>query len=120
MSEIRLLVVEDDVPIQHLLKTQLVARGFHVQTVDNGRDAITAVADYEPHLLLAEVCIPGIDGLEVCKQVREWSSVPIILMSALDAPRNVANALELGADDYITKPFYMAELVARIRAVLRR
>jgi two-component system KDP operon response regulator KdpE len=88
--------------------------------VDNGLDAIAAVGDFEPHLLMLDIGIPGIDGLEVCRQVREWSTLPIILVSALDAPKTKATALELGADDYITKPFYIGELVARIRAVLRR
>jgi two-component system KDP operon response regulator KdpE len=120
MNEARVLVVEDDVTMQRLLRAQLGARGFEVQTVDNGLDAITAVADYEPHLLLMDIGIPGIDGLEVCRQIREWSSLPIILVSALDAPKTKETALELGADDYITKPFYVGELVARIRAVLRR
>jgi len=106
--------------MQRLLNAQLSARGFQVTTVDNGLDAITAVADFEPQLLLLDIGIPGIGGLEVCRQIREWSPVPIILVSALDAPQTKASALELGADDYITKPFYIGELVARMRAVLRR
>ena len=120
MSDGRLLVVEDDPGMQRLLRAQLTARGFDVHTVDNGPDAITAVADLQPNLVLLDIGLPGMDGLEVCRQLREWSASPIILVSAQDAPQTKTRALELGADDYLTKPFYVAELVARIRAVLRR
>lgn len=120
MTGARILVVEDDVTMQHLLNAQLVARGFQIMTVDNGRSAILAVADFEPQLLLLDIGIPGIDDLEFCRQIREWSPVPIIIVSSLDAPQTKAGALDLGADDYITKPFYMGELIARMRAVLRR
>src|SRR5207249_758077 len=119
-SEGRILVVEDDVTMQRLLRSQLAARGYEVETVDNGNGAIVAIADHDPQIVLLDIGIPGLDGLEVCRQVREWSSVPIILVSALDAPHTKTTALELGADDYITKPFHVGELVARIRAVLRR
>lgn len=120
MSEYRLLIAEDDITMQRLLRSQLLARGFEVETVGNGRDAITMAADYQPHLLLLDIGLPGLDGLEVCRQIREWSPIPIILVSALDAPQTKTMALELGADDYITKPFNVGELVARVRAVLRR
>jgi two-component system KDP operon response regulator KdpE len=120
MSAYKLLIAEDDVTMQRLLRSQLVARGFEVETVSNGNDAITMAADYQPHLLLLDIGLPGLDGLEVCRQIREWSPTPIILVSALDAPQTKTAALELGADDYITKPFNVGELVARVRAVLRR
>ncbi len=120
MSEGRLIVVEDDLAMQRLLKTQLTARGFDVHVVDNGPDALTAVADMSPDLVLLDIGLPGMDGLEVCRNLREWSSGPIILVSAQDAPQTKEQALEMGADDYLTKPFHIGELVARIRAVLRR
>jgi two-component system KDP operon response regulator KdpE len=120
MNKTRLLVVEDDPQMQRLLQTQLAARGFQVQVVDNGPDAVAAMADVEPSVLLLDIGLPGPDGLEVCRQIREWSAVPIILVTAADLPQTKIKALDMGADDYLTKPFHVGELVARIRAVLRR
>jgi two-component system KDP operon response regulator KdpE len=120
MSEGRVLLVEDDVKMQRLLQSQLAARGYDVRIVGNGLDAVNAVADDEPTVVLLDINLPGLDGLEVCRQLREWSSVPVILVTAADVPRTKVAALEMGADDYLTKPFHLGELVARIRAVLRR
>jgi two-component system, OmpR family, KDP operon response regulator KdpE len=116
----RILVVDDDPQIQRMLRSQLSARGYDVRVVDNGPDALLAVADEEPHLVLLDITMPGMDGLEVCRQLREWSSVPVILLTAADVPQTKIAALDLGADDYLTKPFHMGELLARVRAVLRR
>jgi two-component system, OmpR family, KDP operon response regulator KdpE len=116
----RILVVDDDPQIQRMLRSQLSARGYDVRLVDNGPDALLAVADEEPHLVLLDITMPGMDGLEVCRQLREWSSVPIILLTAADVPQTKIAGLDLGADDYLTKPFHMGELLARVRAVLRR
>jgi two-component system, OmpR family, KDP operon response regulator KdpE len=120
MSLGRLLVVDDDPQIQRMLQSQLGARGYEVQVVDNGPDALLAAADEEPHLVLLDITMPGMDGLEVCRQLREWSAIPIILLTAADTPQSKITALDLGADDYLTKPFHMGELLARVRAVLRR
>ncbi len=120
MIEGRILVVEDDPMMQRLLRSQLQMRGYDVQIVDNGQDALTAVADDGPSVVLLDITLPGFDGLETCRLLREWSSVPIILVTAADTPQTKVTALELGADDYLTKPFHTGELVARIRAVLRR
>src|SRR6266540_644078 len=120
MAKTRLLVVDDDPQIQRMLRSQLAVRDYEVQVVDNGPDALQAVVDFEPHLVLLDITMPGMDGLEVCRQVREWSSVPVILLTAADAPQTKMTALDLGADDYLTKPFHMGELLARVRAVLRR
>jgi two-component system, OmpR family, KDP operon response regulator KdpE len=116
----RILVVDDDPQIQRMLRSQLAARGYDVRVVDNGPDALLAVADDEPHMVLLDITMSGMDGLEVCRQLREWSSVPIVLLTAADVPQTKIAALDLGADDYLTKPFHMGELLARVRAVLRR
>jgi two-component system KDP operon response regulator KdpE len=120
MSEARLLVVEDDPQMQRLLESQLKTRGFDAHVVATGNDAIMAAADENPDLILLDIGLPDMDGLEVCKRIRDWSPVPIILVTAADVPQTKINALEYGADDYLTKPFHTGELVARIRAVLRR
>jgi two-component system KDP operon response regulator KdpE len=116
----RILVVDDDPQIQRMLRSQLAARGYAVTVVGSGPEALLAVADEEPHLVLLDITMPGTDGLEVCRQLREWSTVPIILLTAADTPQTKITALDLGADDYLTKPFHMGELLARVRAVLRR
>ena len=119
-SEGRVLLVEDDPNIQRLLKTQLTARGWSVTVTNSARVAITEIADSEPGLVLLDIGLPDGDGLELCRSLREWSSVPILLVTAADTPQVKIQALELGADDYLTKPFHTGELVARMRAVLRR
>jgi len=120
MSEGRVLVVEDDPQMQRLMESQLTMRGYSVQVVTGGQEALLAAAEQEPDLILLDITLPGMDGLDVCRQLREWSSVPVILVTAADTPQTKIKALELGGDDYLTKPFHMGELVARMRAVLRR
>ncbi|MGC4046578.1 MAG: response regulator transcription factor [Armatimonas sp.] len=119
-EEGRVLLVEDDPTIQKLLKSQLTLRGWEIDVVRSGKEALQLIADTAPDLVLLDIGIEEIDGLEVCRQVREWSTVPIILVTAADTPQVKVAALELGADDYLTKPFHTGELVARMRAVLRR
>ena len=120
MGSTRILVVEDDLRMQRLLESQLTTRGYTVQVVESGDEALRIVADQEPDLMLLDISLPGTDGLEVCRSLREWSDLPVILVTAADMPQTKVTALELGADDYLTKPFHMGELVAQIRAVLRR
>ena len=120
MPKTRLLVVDDDPQIQRMLRSQLAARDYEVLVVSTGPAALSSVAEFEPHLVLLDITMPGMDGLEVCRQLREWSAVPVILLTAADAPQTKMTALDLGADDYLTKPFHMGELLARVRAVLRR
>jgi two-component system KDP operon response regulator KdpE len=114
------LIVEDDPKMQRLLDAQLKIRGFEVCVVDNGEEALRRISDREPDVVLLDITLPGEDGLTVCRRLREWSAVPVILVTAADVPQTKVVALEQGADDYLTKPFHMEELTARIRAVLRR
>jgi two-component system KDP operon response regulator KdpE len=120
MSEGRVLIVEDDPKMQRLLDTQLTMRGYRVHVVGDGAAALLAAAEVDPHVILLDIGLPGMDGLEVCRCLREWSSVPILVVTAADTPQLKIKALELGGDDYLVKPFHMGELIARIRAVLRR
>ncbi len=115
-----ILVVEDDPKMQRLLKSQLEMRGFDVRVATTGKEALLTLGECQPDLMLLDITLPEVDGLEVCRRVREWSQLPIILVTAADTPQSKVAALELGGDDYLTKPFHMGELIARIRAVLRR
>ena len=121
--EARLLVVEDEPRMQRLLQSQLTLNGWEVQVVGTAHEAMEVITAEEPgviSLILLDIGLPDGDGLDVCRKVRAWSSVPIILVTAADTPQLKVAALELGADDYLTKPFHTGELMARIRAVLRR
>lgn len=120
MSEGRVLVAEDDPQMQRLLQSQLTLRGYDVKVVDNGKAALAAIEDMDASIVLLDITMPELDGLEVCRQLREYSLVPVILVTAADSPHVKVSALEIGADDYMTKPFHMGELVARMRAVQRR
>jgi two-component system, OmpR family, response regulator MtrA len=120
MSNPRILVVEDDPSMQRLLSTQLLARGYDVVVAYDGKQALRAFGDGSIHLVLLDITLPDINGLEVCRRIRALSAVPIILVTAADLPETKVTALDLGADDYLTKPFHTEEMVARIRAVLRR
>ena len=116
----RILVVEDDSKMQRLLSSQLTMRGFEVLVAGDGEAALRIVASERVHLVLLDITLPGIDGLEVCRRIRGRSAVPIILVTAAERPETKMTALELGGDDYLTKPFHTGELIARVRAVLRR
>lgn len=120
MDTPRILVVDDEPQIGRMLRTQLEPRGYRVQHVTDGGAALLAIGEQPPHLVLLDMGLPDITGLEVCRRVREWSRVPIIFVSVRDEQSAIIEALDTGADDYVTKPFGMPELVARIRAVLRR
>jgi two-component system KDP operon response regulator KdpE len=117
----RILVVDDELPIQRTLRRNLTMSGYEVLVADNGLDALSAVRQHEPDLILLDLCLPGsVDGLNVCEQVRRMSQVPIIVLSARTEEKQKVQALDLGADDYLTKPFSNGELLARVRACLRR
>src|SRR5256885_12875476 len=116
----RILLAEDEVALRDFVSRNLRARGFEVLEASNGLEAVALWERENPHLLILDVMMPRMDGLEVCRRVREYSAVPIIVLTALDAESDKVTALDLGADDYLTKPFGVEELLARVRAVLRR
>jgi two-component system KDP operon response regulator KdpE len=116
----RILLAEDEVALRDFVSRNLHARGFEVLEASNGLEAMALWEREDPHLLILDIMMPRMDGLEVCKRVREHSAVPIIVLTALDAESDKVTALDLGADDYLTKPFGVEELMARVRAVLRR
>jgi len=116
----RVLVVEDEGPIRRALEINLVARGYEVLLAPTGEDALRLAAASHPDVVLLDLGLPGIDGVEVIGGLRGWTNVPIIVVSARDAEPEKVRALDAGADDYVTKPFGMDELLARLRAALRR
>src|SRR5256712_7404222 len=118
-SGARILVVDDEIEILRALQRSLTAYGYEVFTAGSGEDALEAIPHHRPDLILLDLGLPGISGLEVCKQVRAQSNLPIIVLSVKDAERDKVLALDLGADDYVSKPFGMNEVLARIRVALR-
>lgn len=116
----RILVVEDEESLSEPLAFMLGREGFDVQVVDNGIDAVSEFERAGADLVLLDVMLPGQSGMEVCKQIRATSVVPIIMLTAKDSEIDKVLGLELGADDYVTKPYSARELIARVRAVLRR
>lgn len=115
----RILVVDDEIEILRALQRSLTAHGYEVFTVGSGEEALEAVTHHRPDLMLLDLGLPGISGLEVCKRVRAQSNLPIIVLSVKDTERDKVLALDLGADDYVSKPFGMNEVLARIRVALR-
>ncbi len=115
-----ILLVDDDLNISHLVQLYLEKEGFEVQLAARGDEGLAAFKRRPPNLLLLDVMLPGIDGWQVCRAVRQFSSIPIIMLTAKDETFDKVLGLELGADDYLTKPFEPKELIARIKAVLRR
>lgn len=116
----RVLVVDDEVPIQELIKFNLEQAGFEVEVAGDGNEALEAFEANKPDLVVLDLMLPGKDGYDVCRAIRKSSNVPIIMLTAKETELERVLGLELGADDYITKPFSPLELVARIKAVLRR
>jgi two-component system KDP operon response regulator KdpE len=116
----RILVVDDEAAIRRSLKVNLETRGYTVDTVETGEKAIMAFENRRPDLLILDLLMPGIGGVDVVRKLRAVSTIPIIVLSAMGEEAQKVQALELGADDYMTKPFGMEELFARIRSLLRR
>jgi two-component system, OmpR family, KDP operon response regulator KdpE len=118
-SRATILVVDDEPPIRRLLRTSLTAQGYDVLEATGGQEAIDAVEREKPDLVILDLGLPDLGGIEVIRVVRQRTSVPIIVLSVRDDERGKVEALDLGADDYVTKPFGVDELVARIRTALR-
>src|SRR5580765_6300695 len=116
----RVLVVDDEPQILRALGANLKARGYTVDLAATGEDALVHASDHAPDLVVLDLGLPGMSGIEVIEGLRGWTQVPIVVLSARDAERDKIDALDAGADDYVTKPFGMGELLARIRAALRR
>ncbi len=116
----RILVVDNEVEILRALRRALAARGHEVVTAPDGEDAIVEAEASAPDLIVLDLHLPGIDGMEVCRRLRTWTRVPILILSVRDDEPGKVEALDLGADDYLTKPFGVEELLARVRALLRR
>ncbi len=120
MNKFQILVVEDDAPVRKLITTTLKAHGYSFTAAVNGNDAIMETASYNPDIILLDLGLPDIDGVEVIRRIRDWSNVPIIVISARSEDSDKIDALDSGADDYLTKPFSVEELLARLRVTQRR
>ena len=118
-SGARILVVDDEIEILRALQRNLTAHGYEIFTASSGEQALDEIAMHRPDLMLLDLGLPGMSGLDVCKKVRAESNLPIIVLSVKDTERDKVLALDLGADDYVSKPFGMNEILARIRVALR-
>ncbi len=115
-----ILIVDDEPQIRRLLRVSLDAAGYEVNEADNGRLCLTKVATHAPDAIILDLGLPDLSGLEVLRQLREWTQVPVLVLTVLKAESDKVAALDAGADDYLTKPFGAAELAARLRALFRR
>ncbi len=115
----KILIIEDEQEIRRFLRASLSAHGFRLIEAENGRQGLLAATSQQPDLIVLDLGLPDMDGMELIPQVREWSRLPIIILSARGQEREKVAALDAGADDYLTKPFGMSELLARIRVALR-
>ena len=120
MNKPLILVVEDDAPVRNLITTTLKAHDYKFITAQNGNNAIMEASSHNPDIVLLDLGLPDIDGVEVIERIRTWSDMPIIVISARSEDKDKIDALDAGADDYLTKPFSVEELLARIRVTQRR
>ena len=120
MNKPTILVVEDDVPVRCLITTTLKTHGYKYLTASNGETAIMMTTSHNPDIMLLDLGLPDIDGIEVIRSVRTWSNLPIIVLSARSEDSDKIEALDNGADDYLTKPFGISELMARVNSLIRR
>jgi two-component system, OmpR family, KDP operon response regulator KdpE len=116
----RVLAVDDEPQITRVLRTVLMSRGYQVRTTPDGESALSIFSEWRPHLVLTDLYMPHMDGVELCRRIRAISNVPIIVLSVKTVEQSKVEALDSGADDYVTKPFGTEELLARVRATLRR
>jgi two-component system KDP operon response regulator KdpE len=114
-----ILVIDDEPQILRAMRTILTARQFRVSTASNGTDGLALAAAEQPDLIILDLSLPDMDGIEVCKQLRTWTQTPIVVLSVRDSERDKVAALDHGADDYLTKPFGIDELLARVRVAMR-
>jgi two-component system KDP operon response regulator KdpE len=119
MPEPTIVLIEDEPPIRRFLRATLTAQGYRLYEVGTGADALVEVAQRQPDVVILDLGLPDIDGVEVIRRLREWSTVPIIVLSARGQERDKVAALDAGADDYVSKPFSAGELLARVRVALR-
>ena len=120
MNKLMILVVEDDAPVRNLITTTLRTHEYRFLTAENGEEAVMQTASYNPDLILLDLGLPDMDGVDVIRKIRTWSNLPIIVISARSEDTDKIDALDAGADDYLTKPFSVEELLARIRVTQRR
>lgn len=120
MNKVVILIVEDDAPVRHLMMTTLQTHDYRYLTASTGEAAIMEASSHNPDIILLDLGLPDLDGVEVIKRIRTWSNVPIIVISARSEDTDKIDALDAGADDYLTKPFSVEELLARIRVTQRR
>jgi len=116
----KILIVEDEVVLQETLAYNLKHQGYSVETAGNGQDAIDKARNIKPDLIMLDIMLPGMDGFEICRILRKEMNTPILMLTARDDEIDRVVGLEVGADDYLTKPFSMRELIARVKALLRR
>jgi len=120
MNMKKILIVDDEKPISDIIKFNLTKEGYDIVTAFDGREAVTVFEEEKPDLIILDLMLPELDGLEVAKEIRKTSHIPIIMLSAKDSEFDKVIGLEIGADDYVTKPFSNRELLARVKAHLRR
>lgn len=120
MNKFQILVVEDDAPVRNLITTTLKAHDYNFIIAANGESAVMEAASHNPDIILLDLGLPDIDGIDVITRIRSWSNVPIVVISARSEDSDKIEALDAGADDYLTKPFSVGELLARIRVTQRR
>jgi two-component system KDP operon response regulator KdpE len=118
-NEPHILVIDDEPQILRAIRTILTEKQFRVTTANRGEDGLALAAANEPDLIILDLGLPDLDGVEVCTRLREWTQIPIIILSVRDSERDKVAALDMGADDYLTKPFSIEELLARVRVALR-
>lgn len=120
MDGLRILIIDDERAIRRFLQTTLKAHGYTIFEAENGQEGLTAVVQHRPDIVILDLGLPDMDGIEVTRRLREWTALPIIILSVQDQENQKIAALDAGADDYLTKPFSVGELMARLRATLRR